>query len=964
MRRRDFLVGFPASVLAATVHSRGQDTSLLPSPTVVNPVFRSTARPWLSLDGEWDFSLDPNDEGLKEGWFSPEHWQAQQSRLRKISVPGAWEAQGVGEPGLSHSTAREFARIPLGHEYVGIAWYKKTFSVPAGWKDKRAWLKIGGVNSKGWFWLNGGYLGSLYNYTSAAYKFEVTPRLKAGENTVVVRVDNKINSRKGCVVARDQFGGLYRSVELEATAPTYLENAWVRPDLDNERAIVTVTPAAPWQKQVSGEYRIMVRVYTLPDETSAGQGQATINGMTYTGTEVAVPVALTPFRPWSPEHPYLYKAEVHLQEGGEEIDSWVERFGVRKIERRGPDFYLNGKRYFSRGFGDDYVYPLTLASPPSREYHKQHLEIARSYGFNYVRHHTHAETPEYYEAADEVGIMIQPELPYEGIRPSPPGPYQPLDDLNELVCQYRRYVSLTTYCMGNEGLHEEGYRGNLFNTAKLLDSTRLVLHQDGGVNYEGIADFRTGPSNVPIAQHDVEDSMPVVLHEYLNLSGPPDPRLEPLFTGAEAPPFHLVEVKEQVEKLGLDWALVERAIDGGHELQSIYQKLGIENARSAPGLEGYDYWTIVDVLALMPQGLLDPFWRPKRSSAAYFRQFNSAIALLLADLSPYGLDRVFTSGDSVSHLLSCSNYSESAISASAVRWTLGSKEENFSHGQLEKASAPQGTVTQMGRLEFRMPVVDRPLELSLRVSFENRDINNEWKLYCFPQNWARAKLHAASATDTVYHQLRGAYPGLKLVQEDFASRRHRPEELLITTRMDENAFRLLESGGRVLLLNLADLSPQKVGARLGWWTPSSNQRGTALADTEAFAGFPTEGGMPSLALFGLFHEAVLLDDKLTNHVEPLALTLGAGPYVVPAEKTPPWSGQDDVSASRSASYLMNVFQTRVGTGRLFASGFDVLSGKPEANYMLDAFLKYVGSPHFEPRKTISATDLKRIDSVV
>jgi hypothetical protein len=590
------------------------------------------------------------------------------------------------------------------------------------------------------------------------------------------------------------------------------------------------------------------------------------------------------------------------------------------------------------------------------------LEIARSYGFNYVRHHTHAETPEYYEAADEVGIMIQAELPYEGIQPSPPGPYQPLDDLNELYRQYRRYVSLTTYSMGNEGLHEEQYRRTLFSTAKALDPTRLVLHQDGGVNYEGVSDFRGGPFNVPVTEKDVEGTLPVVLHEYLNLSGPPDPRIEPLFTGAEASPFHLTEVKEQVEKRGLEWAFAERAIEGGHELQSIFQKLGLENARSVPGVDGYDYWTIVDVLPLMPQGLLDPFWRAKRSGAAFFRQFNSASALLLPELSAYGTDRVYTSGSAVSHALSCSNYSEDSINGCTISWSLGGGGKDFAQGQFENVTAPQGILRKIGRIEFHMPVVEAPVELSLRVRVDKLGITNDWKFYCFPTPRARVKLRTASATDAVFHHLQAAYPGLKLVQANFAHRHHHPEELIITSKMDEYAFRLLESGGKVLLLNLADFSPKKVGAQLGWWWPTSNQRGTAPADSEAFAGFPTTGGMPNFALFGLFHEAVELDERLANHVEPLALTLGAGEFVIPAENTPPWAGQIDVSASRSTNYLMDVFESRVGAGRVFACGFDLMSGKPEADYLLCAFLKYVESPKFAPRREISASDLRTIIS--
>ena len=76
-----------------------------------------------------------------------------------------------------------------------------------------------------------------------------------------------------------------------------------------------------------------------------------------------------------------------------------------------------------------------------------------------MRHHTHCEIPEYYEAADEVGIMVQPELPYYGgFGPDRPyshlsgAPLMAKDDLAELVTHYRRYTSLATYCGGNEGV--------------------------------------------------------------------------------------------------------------------------------------------------------------------------------------------------------------------------------------------------------------------------------------------------------------------------------------------------------------------------------------------------------------------------------------------------------------------------------------------------------------------------------
>ena len=62
---------------------------------------------------------------------------------------------------------------------------------------------------------------------------------------------------------------------------------------------------------------------------------------------------------------------------------------------------------FLRGYGDDHTYPLTISSPADRQAHLANLSKAKAYGFNFVRLHTHVENPEYFEAADELGMMVQ-----------------------------------------------------------------------------------------------------------------------------------------------------------------------------------------------------------------------------------------------------------------------------------------------------------------------------------------------------------------------------------------------------------------------------------------------------------------------------------------------------------------------------------------------------------------------------
>ena len=245
-------------VLVTGVSASAQRRLPEPTPTVVNPVFRSEVRGFLSLDGEWQFALDPDEVGEKERWFATDR-----PFSRTIHVPGAWEAEDVGPPGFSHPTHVEGCPIPLRNEYVGSAWYRKLFRLPVGWSGKRVWLKIGGVNSQGWFWVNGTNIGFLNHYCGA-YKFDISPLLVEGENTIVARVSNKALSRKGLLNWLDQFGGFYRSVELEATTSVYIDDVWARPDFDTHQAVFLMTLFAPQRKPATGHYRLLIDVLDHP----------------------------------------------------------------------------------------------------------------------------------------------------------------------------------------------------------------------------------------------------------------------------------------------------------------------------------------------------------------------------------------------------------------------------------------------------------------------------------------------------------------------------------------------------------------------------------------------------------------------------------------------------------------------------------------------------------------------------
>ena len=182
----------------------------------------------ISLNGQWEFALDPDNSGEKDNWSI-----SAQTFPDKIQVPGCWQAQGFGDP-----------KGCLRHHYEGPAWYKKTVFIPADWKGKSLWLKIGGAARYTKAYVNGTMAGSHDGFLTP-FKFDISDTVKAGcENIIVLRVDNSGGGPVGCFNYLGNWGGVYRPVEIEATGSTWIEDIFVIPDIDNNKAVIRITLGA------------------------------------------------------------------------------------------------------------------------------------------------------------------------------------------------------------------------------------------------------------------------------------------------------------------------------------------------------------------------------------------------------------------------------------------------------------------------------------------------------------------------------------------------------------------------------------------------------------------------------------------------------------------------------------------------------------------------------------------------
>lgn len=868
-------------------------------PAVLNPPCGSAPGTVIRLDGKWNFvsfegRLSSSFRKPEDGaFYAQEDWTSNRrfmtSAYREIDVPGVWEAQGVGKPDMSEPwIMRDNSAVRIRNKMMGVGWYRRDVTIPKDWEGKRIWLKLGGIRGEAHVWVNAEPVAIMNEYV-ADLKFDVTKLVEPGETArVVMAIDNRAATLSGCLLSRHRWGGPCRAPELEATPRTFIDDCWVRGDFDGQRAEVHVELDGVEFASSKFEVRSSKLKVSVGDETKEVAIRSAPAPSTYT-----LEVPLRNFRPWSPEHPNLYTATVELVENGTVAQTWRERFGVRKIEVRGGDFYLNGRPFYMRGYGACATQPITGAPIGDRAILRAQIAKARAAGFNQVRFHSHCEVPEYFDVCDELGVVIEAELPYYGDFATEYGTYDPVALVRELHRFRRRHPSFLVYGMGNEGTHGKWLDCKLYRTVKELDPDRLAISQSGSFEGNGpeVADYK------PIHQRaweagDADASRPYAIHEYLNLCVKSDWRDASGYTGAWLPPY----TREMREKwlsgfgLGLEWG--DRLQAAQFALQGHWQRAGVERARRDPGCDGFSFWTIVDAVvwnagaeAYSAQGLFNPLWQPHRGglTADAFARFNSASCVLLATAES---NRVFRAGETVELPFLFAHYGDAALMKGSLEWTVDAGNKTLAGGRRDIGAQPLGACRSVGLERFGVPDVDAACKavLTVWVAEDDREIcRNDWDFWLFPKSADKAAVLARASERGVTVAAEGSDAA------EAALRENRP----------------------AVIVGKAEGVPN---VSLGWWW-MGKQVGTAIRPHPALSGFPHEGVLSPL-LFRIIGDGRPLPAKGFREEDFLIVGEGGGGcscYL--AEKALP-----------------------DGSRTFFVWGLDVLADLPEASALLGALV--------------------------
>lgn len=916
-------------------------------PILLGAAVSAQEQPVLDLSGEWRFALDRSNQGMDKNWYL-------QLLPDRIKLPGILQSQGYGDEISTRTpwvlslydrtwfereeykayTKAGNVKVPFlsqpPRHYIGAAWYQRELRIPEDWRGKRVVLILERPRWQTTVWYDDRRIGSERSLV-APHEYDLGP-VTVGGHKLTIRVDNSmiLPYRPDAHGISDSLGmswnGIAGRIELSATSRVWIDDAQVTTTGGNPTGREGVTLSAKVKIKIGNATSV------------PGSGTITANGKNFPvtwdvnggATEIEVPFPKA--KPWDEFNPELQTLKLELK-GENADDVQTLTFGFREIKAIGKEFHLNGRRIYFRGTHHGGDFPLTGYPPTDVAYWKKIFQINKDWGINHIRFHSFCPPEAAFQAADELGIYLQPEPGmWNEISPGTPMERMLYEETEAMIRAYGNHPSFVLFSPSNEpkGRWKEALDKWIAHY-RIADPRRLYTNGTGHTEREvpGLAegtDFlamqRIGPKmlrgNTAWFGQDygksLEDiNVPVVSHELGQWVAYPDYDIIKKFTGYMRPGNYEI-FRDSLERKGLLSRNKEFAYASGRYQLAAYKEEIEANLRT-PGMDGFQLLDLHDYLgqgtALV--GLLDAFWEEKGYvTAKEFRRFNNT-TVPLARLTK----RVFKSDEPFSIPVEAAHFGECPLENASIVFKVIDEHGNpLAAGQLPSRQLPIGKNIPLGKVNINISNLAAPGKYKLVVSINGNDFENDWDFYVYP---------AAVSTNAT-------------------------RDVLVTSSWNA-AHERLAAGGKVLY------SPRK--ADLDWtsppldWIPVFWNRlmnpawgrmlGMWIDDKHpALASFPTEnynGWQWTEIVRGA--RAVNLD-RLPKDLQPIVQPI------------------DDWNRNYK---LGLVFEAKVGNGKLMVASADLetdLSNRIVARQLRRSLLDYMVSSRFDPKATVTSEQMESL----
>ena len=423
-----------------------------------------------SLNGMWKYFVDQQDIGYYDYRMNPTRWgfflDAKPRNVSDLVEYSFDDSKSIKVPGDWNTQDEQL------YWYEGSVWYRQKFN----WKPeqgRKALLYFAGANYLSRVWVNGKQVG-VHEGGFTPFCFDVSDVVKAGENTVVVMVNN--NRKKENIPTQIfdwwNYGGITRDVMMVSVPETYIEDYSLqlvkgntklisaKLKLNEKKAGKMVTLSIP-------ELKIKKKLVT------DAQGEANV-------------VLKAKPSLWCPENPKLYKVSITTAE-----ETISDEIGFRTIETRGKQILLNGKPIFLKGISSHEETAYTSRRCNSAEDADTLLAWAKDLGCNFMRlaHYPHNEHA--IREAERKGVLLWEEIPC----------YWTIDwknektfanakrQLQDMIGRDKNRANVIVWSVANETPHSaerDKFLSELAKFAKTEDDTRLIsmaMEVTGQSNY-------------------------------------------------------------------------------------------------------------------------------------------------------------------------------------------------------------------------------------------------------------------------------------------------------------------------------------------------------------------------------------------------------------------------------------------------------------------------------------------------
>ena len=879
----------------------------------------------VSLDGAWEMAYQPyahevvdypSFRGVTVAQAVPGYWEDMVPAFRAAGMKDEFRINPLFEQQTFPITG--WASDTTLPNIYGCFFYRRTVELD---RTGPAVLAFEGVRNQVHVWINGRFVAFRAGFSTP---FELTvPKgvLKKGANEIVMAVSNNPNLGYGDYVSglttRSTFratGGVNGRLELRFLTGD-LADVYVTTAKDLKTFTVHVTGRESFTYAISDGGKVLAQGKGAGDFTLPTEG----------------------FAFWSPDSPKRYDLTLTTAQGG----VYRQKFGIRRLVADGERFRLNGRPIYLRGVTEHCYFAKTLHLPRDLEYYRMITAKRKELGFNFVRFHTFVPPAEYFEATDELGMVVHVETPNFVSEP----------EFAAIVAFARRHPSVVIYCTGNEtriDLLAEAYlrdvaeivhtqTDSLFSPMSamrgieyaLVPGKDVIVKQPFPHNAERLArvaqycdmftsyqlavtsydSLNKGTAATLDAWGDAFLGKPRTSHETCIDSSYIDFGLEKLYPPDS--PIVKVGLFAEPRRMLTEKGLIDRAdtyFRNSCEWMRRIRKHCFEKLRAADRVAGFDFLGDINThwhTFGYSVGMMDEFYRLKPGETVENVLRYNAAAVMLADL---GSDFNLTAGETKTVSFCISNYADDAPDAKLRVTLVDAAGKTVQTEELAVGAVPNGRVSPLGKVAVKMPSAATVEKYLLRAAFVGGKVSagNEWELYAFPRTAARPT----------------------------------PANVTVRTKMSKAELTAaLARGERVLIFGAGPFKALPTTYRIGMAGRCSGN-------------FATIVKAPHPALEGLPHD---------GYCGWQFRRLMEGGQAVQLEAGIPFDPIIDIaSAVKYPIRQAGLFEYRVGSGRLLVCSFRFRDEDPAAAWLRARLVDYAAGDRFEPALSLTPDQLTAV----